>query len=203
MQKIGLFGGTFNPVHSAHVELARCAIEKLALNRLFWIPCKPWQKAGLAIESGERRCAMIDLVIKNDPRMAVDTCEIDRIGDTYTIDTIREFQTRYPSSEIYFLMGGDQWTNFHTWKSWQDVLQSTRLVIVSRNGERARCCEAVQTFLDQEKIDIQYLDMPAMAVSSQEIRDIIAKDGSRFDKLAGKLPRDVIEYIATFGLYQK
>lgn len=203
MKKIGLFGGTFNPVHSAHVELARCALDRLALDHLFWIPCKPWQKAGQSIESGKHRAAMIELVIQNDDRMTVDTCEIDRLGDTYTIDTINEFKNRFPDSEIYFLMGSDQWANFHTWKAWETVLKSTHLVIVTRNSEMATCSDAVQSYLNQEKIEVSYLDMPAMAVSSQEIRDIIAKDGARFDKLAGKLPRDVIRYIATLGLYQK
>lgn len=202
MQKIGLFGGTFNPVHSAHCELARCAVETLGLDRLFWIPCKPWQKAGQAIVSGEHRAEMIRLVIKDDSRMAVDTCEIDRSGDTYTIDTIKEFQARFPETEIYFLIGSDQWTNFHTWKAWEAVLNSVHLVIVTRNGDKGHCHETVQAYVDNKKVGISYLEMPAMAVSSQEIRDIIAKDGARFDKLAGKLPRAVIEYITTLGLYQ-
>ena len=202
MNKIGLFGGTFNPVPCAHRELALCAIETLSLDRLFWIPCKPWQKAGQAIESGEHRTAMIDRVIAGDSRMAIDPCELNRVGDTYTIDTIKDFQNRYPDSEIVFLMGSDQWANFHTWKAWETVLKTVRLVIVTRNGEKSTPSEAVRAFMEKEQIDVTFLEMPAMAVSSQEIRDIIAKDGPLFDKLAGKLPRDVIEYIATLGLYQ-
>lgn len=203
MEKIGLLGGTFNPPHLAHLQLARSAVEILHLDHLFWIPCKPWQKADQKIVDGHRRCAMVDLMLENESKMSVDTCEVDRTRDSYSIDTIKEIRARFPEATIYFVMGSDQWENFHTWKSWKEILKLVRLAIFTRNGQKAHCANQVQDFVDQEGIELAFLEMPAMSTSSQEIREIIAKEGVLSDKLAGKLARDVIKYIHTLGLYRK
>ena len=117
--RIGLFGGTFDPVHYGHLALAREAVARLNLDHLIWIPAIPWQKCHQKITPGDIRCNFIKLAIANEPHMSVDTIEIDAHTPSYSINTIKTLSLRYPNDQLFYLMGSDQWINFHTWKNWR------------------------------------------------------------------------------------
>lgn len=133
-RRIGLFGGSFDPPHLAHLALARCAVEVLALDELRWIPAgQPWQK-GKLVAPAEDRVAMVQALVDTlaDARQRVDRREIDRAGPSRTLDTLRELQAEQPGAELWLLIGEDQLRNFPSWQGAADILVAARLAVAPR-----------------------------------------------------------------------
>ena len=106
--KHGIMGGTFDPVHNGHLELARCAQEQLSLDGVVWIPAgDPWRKGGRQIAPAEDRMAMVRLAVAGEPSWRVDTMEVDRTGPTYTVDTITALRSAANAPEYVLIMGQD------------------------------------------------------------------------------------------------
>ena len=133
MERIGLFGGSFDPPHDAHLALAHAALEQLALDRLLWIPTgDPWHKGGSHTPAAQR-AAMVALAIEGEPRFALETCEIDRAGPSYTLDTVRELQARCPGNEWFLIVGQDQYAQFASWHRWRELLGLVTLAVAPRD----------------------------------------------------------------------
>ncbi len=133
-RRIGLFGGSFDPPHLAHLALARCAVEALALDELRWIPAgQPWQKGNL-VAPAEDRVAMVQALVDSlgDPRQRLDRREIDRAGPSRTLDTLRELQAEQPGAELWLLIGEDQLRNFPSWHGAADILAAVHLAVAPR-----------------------------------------------------------------------
>ena len=136
MTRIGLLGGSFDPVHEAHLALARCACETLALDRLKWLPAgRPWQKAGRELAADADRLAMLALAIEGEPRWEIDACELERPGATYTIDTLGALRSREPGADWFLIIGQDQWARFDSWHRWPDILAAATVAVAGRAGE--------------------------------------------------------------------
>jgi len=190
-RRIGLLGGTFDPVHNAHVALACVALDTLALDQLRWVPAgEPWQKSR-QISSAAHRIAMLDLAIAGEPRFAIERCEIERSGPSYTIDTVRELQRREPGAQWCLILGQDQFTNLHTWHDWKQLLARVTLAVAARPGAAPAADAQV------EGRSYQVLPMPRMDVSASAIRERVAR-GEPIDEL---VPPAVAGYIARHGLY--
>ena len=133
-------GGSFDPVHQAHVALAEVALHQLALDQVRWIPVgHPWQKSR-QLAPAAHRLAMVQTAISHEPRFAVDAVELERSGPSYTLDTVRQLQgADMPDPHRWFLIiGQDQYANFHTWHGWQELLQRVTLAVAGRAGEMPR-----------------------------------------------------------------
>lgn len=196
MMKIGLFGGTFDPVHNGHIALAHHAINALCLDRLIWIPALPWQKSGQTITDGFVRTQMIEAAIANEPKMSVDTIEIEAQSPSYSIDTLLDFIDRYPQDEIFYLIGSDQWANFHTWKNWQGILKCCKVVVFSRNAHLEQTSDAVAEFVKSRPGCVEFIAMPEVPISSSEIRALIRQNGPSSPKLNELMPASVIRFLA-------
>lgn len=134
MRRVGIFGGSFDPVHRAHVALARTALADLALDELRWIPAgNPWQKTG-ELTAAEHRVAMIASVIEGEPRFVLDRRELLRAGPSYTLDTVRELQREAPETDWYLVIGEDQYAGLHTWNGWRELLERITLAVARRPG---------------------------------------------------------------------
>jgi nicotinate-nucleotide adenylyltransferase len=190
--RIGLFGGSFDPVHNAHLALARLALQELALDELRWVPAgDAWQKAR-PLSDAAHRLAMLQAAIEGEPRFVLERCEIERDGPSYTLDTVCTLQQLQPAARWWLLIGQDQYANIHTWHGFEELLRRVRLAVAGRPGVAAPADERVLA------ADTVWLQLPPMAVSASDIRERVAA-GQDIDAL---VPSGVALYIRQHGLYR-
>lgn len=190
--RIGIFGGSFDPVHNAHLALARQALTELALDELIWLPAgQPWQKRRVLAPAADRE-AMVRLAIEGEPRFTVSRIEVLRTGPSYTVDTVRELRAQRPGVEWHLVIGQDQYAGFHTWQGWQELLGLVTLAIANRPDAPLSA--------DPQVLGVPHeaVALPMMNISSTDIRARIA-GGGRID---GLVPAPVARYIARHHLYQ-
>jgi len=200
LKRIGLFGGSFDPVHVGHLQLARTALDHLQLDELRWIPTgQAWQKQG-AHAASEDRAAMVQAAIVDEPRCLLERCEIDRIGPSYTIDTLRELQALEPHAEWFLIIGQDQYANLHTWKDWQEVIARATLAVASRGQALP---DVHDTPLGRTPHRVVQLPMPPVPVSATAIRAELARGVLATSLPDTLVPPAVASYIARHGLYRK
>lgn len=182
--KIGLYGGTFDPVHHAHLLLARDALEQLGLDRLIFIPnqLSP-HKQMTEPAPAAARLAMIEAAIAGEPRFGVDDLELRREPPSYTIETLLEWVERHPDAEFYFLLGQDNLAELPTWRRIEEVTRLARLVVFHRSDER---------------VQHPYLTLPRrVEISASEIRRRVAKGLS----IRYLVPDEVARIITQHHLY--
>ena len=191
-KRIGLFGGTFDPVHNAHLALAHAALTHLQLDELRWIPAgQPWQKDREIAPAADRE-AMVELAIQGEPRFMLERSELQRNGPSYTLDTVRELQAGEPQAQWYLVIGQDQYAGLHTWRGWQELLERVTLAVANRPGASASADPEVMRLAHRP------IALPMMDVSSTEIRRRIAA-GQGIDDL---VPAAVARYIDQHHLYR-
>jgi nicotinate-nucleotide adenylyltransferase len=191
VRRIGLFGGTFDPVHNAHVALASTARDSLALDELRWVPAgQPWQKAR-PISAAAHREAMVRLAIEGHARFTLDRIEIERSGPSYTLDTVRELQRREPGHEWVLVIGWDQYCGLHTWLQWQTLLGCVTLAVAARPGETRPVHPEVAALAHR------MVPLPMMDISSTDIRARVAQGQS----ITHLVPAAVARYIEQQALY--
>lgn len=192
MKRIGLFGGTFDPVHNAHLALARSALADLKLDEVRWVPAgRPWQKARQLTDAVHRE-AMVRLAIAGEPRFVLDRIEIERPGPSYTLDTVRELQAREPGNEWFLIIGQDQHAGLHGWVGWQELLGRTVLAVANRPGVARAADVEVQRFPHRS------VALPMLDIASTEIRRRVAS-GADISEL---VPPEVAGYIDRHALYR-
>ena len=187
MRRIGLFGGSFDPVHNAHLALARAALRDAALDELRWIPAgQPWQKTRAVTAAGHRE-AMVALAIAGEPRFVLDPVELQRPGPSYMIDTVRELQAAQPGAQWFLIVGQDQQAGLPSWHGAEELRRLVTLAVAGRPG-------APQA--DQPAGCV--IEMPPTTLSSTEVRARCA-DGLPIDQM---VPAQVARYIDQHGLYR-
>ena len=191
-RRIGLFGGSFDPVHHAHLALARQAQDQLQLDELRWVPVgQAWQKARVLTPAAQRE-AMLRLAIEGEARFVLERCELQRAGPSYTLDTLRELQAATPGSDWFLLIGQDQYRNLHTWHGVDELLQRVTLAVAQRSDEPAEADARVRA------APRVALALPPMDISATDIRQRVAA-GSDISSL---VPPAVALYIYQHGLYR-
>jgi nicotinate-nucleotide adenylyltransferase len=186
--RLAIFGGTFDPIHEAHLALARQAAERFHLDRVLFVPAsRPPHKSGVTHAEYEHRLRMTELACQNDTRFEVSRLE-ESTPRSYSIDTIEKVRgSLMPGDELFFLIGADAFAEIHTWHRWRDVLNAVTFIVVSRPGHHYRVPQGARIERLQE------LDLP---ISSSEIRRALAASQSP----AG-LPDRVLTYILQQRLY--
>jgi nicotinate-nucleotide adenylyltransferase len=187
--RVGLFGGTFDPPHVAHLALAHAALDSLGLDHVRWIPAgQPWQKAR-AITPAVHREAMVRLAIAGEPRFLLDRIELDRAGPSYSLDTVRALR---PLGELFLVIGADQYAQLPTWHGWRELLGQVTLAVANRPGALAPVPEALQ------RMPHRAVPLPMLDISATDIRARAAV-GRPLD---GLVPAAVARYIETHALYR-
>ncbi|WP_374566408.1 nicotinate-nucleotide adenylyltransferase [Ideonella sp.] len=137
--RIGLYGGSFDPPHLAHLALARVARDTLALDELRWQPAgQPWQKPGRLVASPAQREAMLRRLVDDEPGFVIDTRELQRQGPSYTVDTVREVAAEQPGAALFLVIGADQFAQLDTWKDAADIALLATLAVAAREGQAVR-----------------------------------------------------------------
>ena len=192
MKRIGLFGGSFDPVHNAHVALAKEALERLPLDEVRWVPAgQPWQKTRHLLSPVHRE-AMVNLAIADEPRFKLEACELRRRGPSFTLDTVRELQAARPRCKWFLVIGQDQYAGFHTWHGWRELLGLVTLAIADRPD--------AQQAVDPQVASAAHaaVSLPMMDVSSTDIRERVMQGQGILDLV----PAAVARYIARHDLYR-
>jgi len=181
---IGVLGGTFDPVHNAHLAMARAALEHLALDRLLFIPTGPTRYRAPSSTSGEHRVAMLRLAIEGEPKFAVDERELGPQASGYTVDTLRALRSELGNAELHLLMGADQYDKLDTWHHPEELKRLARISVFTRPGIELK-----------QKANL--IPMDPMPLSASEIR----ARARRGEDLSRFVPPAVANYIARRRLY--
>jgi nicotinate-nucleotide adenylyltransferase len=196
LKKTGLLGGSFDPVHLAHIALADAACRDAGLDDVELIPvADPWQRAPLAANA-EQRMDMLRLAIGSRRHVSINPVEILRGGKTYTLDTIKELPA---TAEYYWILGADQLANFCSWRGWRDIARRIHLMVAQRPGAALAPPEPLAQHLAACGRSLFELPFPPMPISASEIRRRLAA-GKPVD---GLLDPAVARYIQENDLYRR
>lgn len=190
MKRIGILGGTFNPIHIGHLMMAEVAREKLKLEKVIFVPsCLPPHKSVQGIVTARHRYQMVRLAIKGNKTFEVSDFEIKKGGKSYSVDTVKHFKSHFPpGTKFYFIIGQDSLATLHLWRRIDDILKMVSFVVMNRPGAQAV----------HPNIKVQSIAMPGLDISSSYIRQCIAtKKNVKY-----LLPEPVIQYIENRKLYR-
>tara|TARA_B100000029_G_C17582984_1_gene960223 strand:- start:588 stop:1166 length:579 start_codon:yes stop_codon:yes gene_type:complete len=190
IQKIGILGGTFDPIHLGHFVLAQKAYEELNLDKVVLVPANyPWLKKPLILTDSFHRINMIKLLIKNYSWLELSNIDILRGGNTYTKDTLEELKNIFPlPTKMYLILGSDNFHDFHKWKNYERILELANIVIAKRPNFEIN---------SNDFQNIKVLNSSMLDISSTIVREKIKK-GFSMNKL---IPLEVINYINNNKLY--
>lgn len=197
--QVGILGGTFDPVHLAHLVVAEEARTKLGLSLVLFVPAgEPWLKEGLSLSSAEHRVNMLRLAVEDNPYFRVSPVEVQRPGPSYTVDTLQRLVEELgPATSLHFILGVDALEQFHRWKEPARILAIASLVVVRRPGRQEFDWPAFFTRLPQAVGKVRLLEAPSLGISGTDIRQR-AEAGASLRYL---VPRKVEDYIKEHEVY--
>ena len=197
--KIGVLGGTFNPIHRGHLAIAEAARAKLSLDKVYFVPAaRTPLKEDASILAAEHRLRMVRLAIGDYPDFKLSTVEIDRPGPSYTVDTIAELRDKLGAeNELFFIIGWDSLSQFPRWREPARIIQMCRLVAVPRPGYSFPDRVSLETALPGLSQRLILLDEPKIDISASEIR----QRAERGESISHLVPEPVAEYIRKEKLY--
>jgi len=191
MQRLGVFGGTFDPVHNGHLAAAVNARRALRLDRVLVVPARdPWQKQGRQLAPADARLAMLEAAFEGVDGVEVSGLELDRPGPTYTSDTVKELKAQRPDDELFLIVGADAASDLATWDRPDVIRDLTTIVIVSR-------ADIEEPGAPGPDWRVEHVRIPPLAISSTDLRRRAA-DG---DPLEGLMPAAAIRCLRERGLY--
>lgn len=194
-RRIGVYGGSFDPPHLAHLALARVARNALGLDELRLLPAgKPWQKAGRIHADAAQREAMLRLLMAGEPGLVLDPRELRREGPSYTVDSLRELATEFPGAALFLVIGADQFGQLDTWHEADAIPQLATLAVAAREGQTPKPPAAWAA----RQLDWRELPLPRIDISATLVRHLAAA-GSPIAPLVGEA---VAGYIDQHQLYR-
>jgi nicotinate-nucleotide adenylyltransferase len=219
-KRIAIYGGTFDPVHSGHLEIARRVSQLFGINEFLFVP------ASIAPHKLDRegspalhRHAMLALATRDDPRLCISTFELDAPGRQYTVDTLVHFRSWFgESADLFFVMGADSWAEITTWREWRRLLTLANLIVVTRPGYeistehvtgetaasvidlRVLATDGDANVIESRPHKVFVTDVVQLDVSATEIRRATSDDN--IEELSRLVPLEVAEYIRKYQLYR-
>lgn len=203
MKQIGLYGGSFDPVHNGHLQVADKVMDALDLDRFFFIPAsRAPHKQNIKQADIHQRIEMLHCAVKEIDKVEISMCEIERGGISYTVETIRYFRTKFPEAKLYFLIGSDSLHHFDSWFQVDELMRLCCVTIFSRKGYNS-----IRSLVDQMNFDNskkkkllqQHLNISIDEVSSTGIRDAIQSN----QPINSMVPPCVNKYIVDNSVYDR
>lgn len=197
--KIGVLGGTFDPVHLGHIGVAEAARDALGLAEVIMVPAgQPVYKTENQVTPASHRLAMLRVAVKGKTGLKVSTMEVERLGPSYTIDTIVELKKKYgDKAEIYFILGWDSLEQLPEWREASSLVAMCRLVAVPRPGSPPPDMKILENRIPGVTQKVIFLEEPHIDISATDIRDM----AERGEPIDGLVPAPVAKYIKKHSLY--
>lgn len=197
--RVGIFGGTFDPIHLGHLLTAESALEKFSLDSVIFIPANhPPHKIEQSIVSADSRYKMVELAIKDNEKFQISDIELKRNGPSYSIDTINELKEKHIDADFFFITGADAINDLATWHEAKTLLESCHFIAASRPNIKLDMDLLAKKFGALAKANINELDTRRVEISSTEIRDRIRKGKN----ISYMVPAEVFDYIKCNSLYK-
>ena len=199
--KLGILGGTFDPIHLGHLIIAEEAMSSLGLDRVLFVPAgDPWMKADTTITPKQHRLAMVLAAVGDNPKFKVSPSELERFGPSYTVETLEEFQEDYgQQTELFFIIGADALKDFGRWNQPERVLELCTLAVVGRPAQEELDLSSLEASLPGIGERVAMVDDVAIGVSATDIRERVEEGRS----IRYLVPPTVETYIQEHGLYKE
>lgn len=198
VRKLGVMGGTFDPIHHGHLVAASEVAHRFDLDEVIFVPTgQPWQKSHAQVSPAEDRYLMTVIATASNPRFSVSRADIDRGKVTYTVDTLREMRSQHPGAELYFITGADALASILTWQDWAELFELAKFVGVSRPGYELNTDHLEEYLRDLPSDAVTMIEIPALAISSSECRRRAAENRPVWYLV----PDGVVQYISKRHLY--
>jgi nicotinate-nucleotide adenylyltransferase len=201
VKRLGVFGGTFDPIHHGHLFIAQEAADRLDIDRVLFVPTGPAHHLRRVAPgaSPHDRAAMVQLAIEDNPTFALSTVEVDRSDPSFTVDTLRTISARWPEHQLYFICGMDSLDELPGWHDPTGILQLAELVAVERGGRSDVDLRAIEAAVPAARGRVSTLASPGLEISASDVRERLATGRS----VRYLVPDPVIGYIASHGLYTR
>lgn len=198
LRRLGVMGGTFDPIHYGHLVAASEVANKFSLDEVVFVPSgQPWQK-DRQVSAAEDRYLMTVIATASNPRFSVSRVDIDRGGPTYTKDTLRDLRTLNADSELYFITGADALASILTWQGWEEMFELARFIGVSRPGYDLRHDHITEVLGELPREALTLVEIPALAISSTDCRQRALERRP----LWYLMPDGVVQYVSKRRLYR-
>lgn len=197
--RLGIMGGTFDPIHNGHLVAGSEVADMFGLDTVVYVPTgQPWQKRDRGVSAAEDRYLMTVIATASNPRFTVSRVDIDREGDTFTVDTLHDIRAEYPDAELFFITGADALERIVTWRDWEGMFDLAHFVGVTRPGHDL---DGVRETLAREieRGTLSLVEIPAMAISSTDCRERAASGRPVWYLV----PDGVVQYIGKHGMYRE
>ncbi len=198
--RIGLFGGSFDPIHRGHVDPVQAARRELRLDRVIYLPTAlPPHKPGRALAPAHARYAMVEMALLDEEGLYASTFELTLERPAYTVETLEHFRRTQPGAELYLIVGGDSYAELDHWVRWQEIPDLARLAVLTRPGwtlEEPPLSPELAALARGGRVD--FLRQPPVDVSSTRLRELFALGEA---PPAETVPHSVVRYVQKYGLY--
>ena len=213
-RRIGLYGGTFDPVHLGHLDVARRVGKLFEIEEILFVPAQlAPHKLGRPVTPAIHRYAMLALATKDELQMCISTFELDAPDRRYTVDTLTYFKQALHDDELFFIMGADSWTDIEAWRNWKHLLTMTNHIVVTRPGyaldiEHSPFKDRIVDLRGLSRVPQKKEDTPQIFITDVVMDDISATDirrlcrEGRFEELRVSVPEVVIEYLKKYQIYR-
>lgn len=201
-KKTGIMGGTFNPIHNGHIEIAKAAYHQFSMDEVLFLPNKnPPHKQGIPLADHRQRMDMVKLAIQPYPYFQLSTIEIDRKGWSYTVDTLRFLKQQSPACELYFIVGADSLHDMERWREPEEIFRLATILSAPRFPKtRDEDLECQEMLAERYGANIEFIQMEPIPVASRTILEQL--NGNREFLADNRLPPRVWDYICSHQVYE-
>lgn len=200
--KLGVFGGTFDPIHLGHLMLAEEARERLALDQVLFLPAaNPPHKQDRRVTAGRARLEMVELAIAGNPAFVASGLELDRDGVSFTVDTLASLRAAHPATTLFLMLGADNLPELPRWHRWEEILRLARLAVARRPGQPPLDFSVLSPTASDAELEAmahRVIEIPLIDISSRRLRERVATGRS----IRYQVPSAVLAYIQSHGLYR-